>query len=387
MSDAAKRKPAAPASDREQALQRLLSEVRARRAEFAAQRRLSDDIVALLKQAGIFRSLVARRFGGDEDKPSDFYRLIERISAADGSTGWVASFGHAALYLSALPVPTLETIYADGPDVIFAGGLFPPRSAQPVDGGFEVSGRWSWGSGCTAASLIGVGIKIDDGSATGLPRMAVIPREKVSIVENWNVNGLRGTGSHDMVVEKVVVPEDWTFVRGGGSTLDTPLFGYPAMAIAAQVLAVVGLGVARAALDEVVAMAAGRFSITGGPRLADRAHVQIELARAEAQLRSARAFLYETTDQAYARLVAGEALNLEMQTLLRLGASNAAKVGADVARAAYVMSGTAGIFTDHPLACAVQDALVVPTHALLSEGTWQSAGRMLLGLEPAPGFP
>src|SRR5688572_15454998 len=215
MSDAAKRKPAAPASDREQALQRLLSEVRARRAEFAAQRRLSDDIVALLKQAGIFRSLVARRFGGNEDKPSDFYRLIERISAADGSTGWVASFGHAALYLSALPVPTLETIYADGPDVIFAGGLFPPRSAQPVDGGFEVSGRWSWGSGCTAASLIGVGIKIDDGSATGLPRMAVIPREKVSIVENWNVNGLRGTGSHDMVVEKVVVPEDWTFVRGG----------------------------------------------------------------------------------------------------------------------------------------------------------------------------
>jgi len=388
MPDVASRKPAAPASDREQALQRLLSEVRVRRAEFAAQRRLSDDVVALLKQAGVFRSLVARRFGGNEDKPSDFYRLIERISAADGSTGWVASFGHAALYLSALPVTTLETIYANGPDVIFAGGIFPPQSAMAVAGGFEVSGRWGWGSGCTAAALIGVGIKVDDGTPTsGLPRLAVLPREKVRIVDNWDVNGLRGTGSHDMIVEKVVVPREWTFVRGGRSSLETPLFRYPAMAIAAQVLAVVGLGVARAALDEVVAMAAGRTSITGGPRLAERAHVQIELARAEAQLRSARAFLYETTDQAYERLVAGEALDLETQTLLRLGASNAAKVGADVARAAYAMAGTAGIFTDHPLAQTLQDALVVPQHAFLSDGTWQSAGRLLLGLEPAPGFP
>lgn len=134
-------------------------------------------------------------------------------------------------------------------------------------------------------------------------------------------------------------------------------------------------------------MASARRSITGAPVLAERAHVQIELAKAEAQLRSARALLYETTDQAYDRLAAGGELDLEMRTLLRLGATNAAKVAADVARAAYTMSGTAGIFTDHPLACALQDALVVPQHAFISEGTWQSAGRLQLGLEPTPGFP
>ena len=374
--------------DRELALKRLLCEVRTRRAEFAARQRLSDDIVALLREIGIFRSLVARRFGGDEDKPSDFYRLIERISVADGSTGWVASFGHAAIYLSALPVKTLEMIYAQGPDVIFAGGLFPLHPARRVPGGFEVSGRWRWGSGCTAASLIGVGIRVEDGRrASDLPRLAVIPRGQVSIVENWDVNGLRGTGSHDMVVDKVVVGEDWTFIRGGGSSLDTPLFRYPALAMAAQVLAVVGLGVARGAVDEVLAMAGDHSSITGAPRLVDRAYVHIEIAKAEAQLRSARAFLYETTDQAYERLVAGGELDATTRTLLRLSATHAAQVGAEVARAAYAMCGTAGIFTDHPLAQALQDALVVPQHAFLAEGTWQSAGQSLLGLDTAPGFP
>lgn len=388
MFHAVRRLSQATAAERERALQRLLSEARARRREFARQRRLSGDIIALMRDAGVFRALVARRFGGDEQRPSDFYRLIERISVADGSTGWVASFGHAASYFAALPVKTLEQIYADGPDVIIAGGLFPPKPVPRVDGGFLVNGRWSWASGCTAADYLGVGIRVDDGSPeSGLPRMAVLPHEKATIIDNWEVNGLGGTGSHDIEVNNVVVPEDWTFIRGGGASLDTPLFRYPALAMASQVLAVVGLGTARAALDEAIAMAGERASITGGPRMAERAHVQIELARAEAQLRSARAFLYETTDQAYDRLVAGDELSLEMRTLLRLGATNAARTGADVARAAYTMCGTAGIFADHPLAQALQDALVVPTHAMLAEGTWQSAGRLLLGLETAPGFP
>jgi alkylation response protein AidB-like acyl-CoA dehydrogenase len=292
------------------------------------------------------------------------------------------------MYLSALPLSTLEQIYAGGPDVVFAGGIFPAQPAPRVDGGFRVSGRWSWGSGCTAASLIGVGITVEDGSpAGGLPRMAVIPRERVSIIDNWNVNGLRGTGSHDMAVDDVVVPEDWTFIRGSRSSLDTPLFRYPALAIAAQVLAVVGLGIARGALDEVVAIAGAHTSITGGPRLADRAHVQIELAKAEAALSSARAFLYETTDEAYEVLVAGKEIDVRMRTLLRLSATHGARVSADVTRAAYVMCGTTGIFSDHPLAQAMQDALVVPQHAFLAEGTWQSAGRVLLDLEATTGFP
>ena len=374
--------------DREHALTRLISQARARRAEFAAGQRLSDDIVALLKDVGVFRFLVARCFGGDEGSPSGFYRLIEQISAADGSTGWVASFGHGALYIAALPIPTLQAIYAHGPDVVVAGGLFPLQPATRVGDAFEVSGRWRWGSGCTAASLICVGIRGEDtDTSRGLPRVAVIPRECVRIVENWDVNGLKGTGSHDMVVERVRVREAWTFARGADATLDTPLFRYPVLALASQALAVVGLGVARSALDEVFEVATERLSTTGAPPPADRAHVQIEIAKAEAHLRSARAFLYDTTDEAYDTLVAGGELDIKMRTLLRLSATHAAHVSASVAHAAYAMCGTAGIFTKHPLAQALQDALVVPQHAFLSAGTWQSAGQSMLGTDVGPGFP
>ncbi len=365
----------------------LLDEIAARRAEFSARRQLSADIVEKLKAIGVYRALVAREFGGDEQSPAEFLRLIERISTADGSAGWVASFGVSALYLASLPRETIAAVYANGPDIVFAGGLFPPQNAVIVEGGFQVSGKWKFGSGSTGADLIGVGIKVEGGPQPGLPRMAVMPAEKVRIVPNWEVNGLQGTGSHDLVVEGVVVPEEWTFIRGSAATLEQPLFRYPSMGFAAQVLAVVGLGVARAALDEITAMAGGRGSITGAPVLADRAYVQIEIAKAEAALRSARAFFYEATESAWAKLVSGGTLAREDVNLIRLAASHAARVGSDVAGAAYMLSGTTGIYTDHPIARHVQDAMVVVQHAFLSEGTWQSAGRVLLGLDSPPGFP
>ena len=375
------------AMDAEGALVTLLREVRARHAEFANRQSISPDVIELMKTAGVYRALVAKRFGGEERTPSDFLRLIERISIADGSAGWVASFGFSAVYLSALPVPTLERLYADSPDVVFAGGIYPPQPAIAVDGGLRVTGRWPWGSGCTGASIIGVGIKTSDVSGGGLPRIAVMPRDRITIEANWDVNGLKGTGSHDIVVDGVVVPLEWTFVRGGGSSLETPLFRYPTMALAAQVLAVVGLGVARAALDEITAIASERASITGAPALADRAYVQTGIAKAEATLRSARAFFFEVTDEAFATLVAGNELDRKSTTLLRLACSHAARAGADVAQVAYTLSGTTGIFTASPIGRYLQDAIVVPQHAFLSEGTWQNAGRVFLGLDTPPGFP
>ena len=373
---------------RADALAEMLAAAKARHAEFAGQTCISADVVDLMKRAGVYRAMVAKRFGGDEMHPSDFLRLIETISQADGSSGWVASFGFSAVYLSSLPIETLEQMYANGPDVVFAGGIFPPQAALPVDGGLEVSGRWGWGSGCRGADLIGVGIKVSGSDpAGGLPLIAVMPASKVQIEENWNVIGMQGTGSHDMVVEKVVVPREWTFVRGGPSSLDTPLYRYPSMSLAAQVLAVVGLGVARTALDYLAEMTGGRTSITGAPVLADRAYVQTDVAKAEAALRSARAFFYETTDEAFAILQAGDELGREMRSLLRLAATNAAHVGAQVTNTVYRLAGTTGIVAGHPISRFMHDAMIVPQHAFLADGTWQNAGKVLLGLDSPPGFP
>jgi len=370
-------------------LPQLLADIRAGRAEFEKLGHVPAAMIERLKDVGVYRAMTAKHFGGDEMAPADFCRLIETIATADASTAWVASFGVSATYLAALPVETLRTIYADGPDLVFAGSPFPPQPATRAPDGLKINGRWKFGSGSMGASLIGVGITLADEAEGGpkLPRMAVLPRDKVSIEPNWDVIGLVATGSHDLVVHDAVVPEDWTFIRGGKPSLDAPLYRYPPLGLAAQVLAVVGLGVARAALDELAGNASGAKSITGAAKLIDRPYIHLELAKAEAILRSARAFFYDTTEDVWRTVVAGDPVTLKQATLVRLAASHAAHAGAEATRIAYTLSGTAGIFLNHPMSRYLRDAMVVPQHAFLNEGTYETAGRVMLTGDAQVGFP
>lgn len=363
----------------------LLDDVKSRRDEFHAQRYVSSDVIETLQGLGFYRAFVPEQFGGSGMHGADFLRLIERISEVDGSTGWVASFAFATKYLSSLPPSTLATIYADNPDVVFAGAIHPPQPARKVAGGFRVKGRWPFGSGCMGASLIGVGISIE-GESGGLPRMAVMPVDQVVIDQNWDAIGMAATGSHDIVVEDVFVPEDWVLVRGADATIDTPAYRYPSLIMSAQVLAVCGLGVARAALDHVISVADKSKSITGAPTLGDRVNVQLHLGESEAKLRSARAWFYELTDRTWAAAVAGRDLTRLENMEVRLAASHLARVGAEVARACVEMTGTMGIFNGNPLSRHLTDAMVTAQHAFLTEGTFINAGKVLVGQPPIPGY-
>lgn len=364
----------------------LLRDIRQRRKEFEAQKHISPDIIERFKAVGVYRALVAKRFGGDEKSPAEFCELIETIARADGSAGWVASFGIGGVYLAALPVETLTKLYAKGPDVVFAGGIFPPQPAELVEGGYRVNGRWSWGSGSMGAEVIGAGILPKNGDNSGLPRMAVMPRAQVSIEPNWDVMGLLGTGSHDIVVKDVIVPPEWTFVRGGASSLDTPLYRYPTLSFAAQVLTVVGLGIARAAIDEVLGMAAGRASVTGAPNLGERVYVQLEIAKIEAELRAARAWFYQAIDDVWQVLLKGDKPSDQLVSMLRLSTTHASRVSADVTRRAQMVSGGSGVYESCPLAAQVRDVQMITQHAFMGDITYQNAGAMLFGLKPLPGY-
>jgi alkylation response protein AidB-like acyl-CoA dehydrogenase len=371
-----------------EAFQKLLVEIRARARseEFDQQKFISQDVIEQFRELGVYRALVPKRFGGDERSPAEFCQMVEDISIADGSAGWVASFGMSPVYLAALPLETIKKIYADSPDVVFAGGIFPPQPASFVDGGLEVNGRWKFSSGCMGASLIGVGISPKNGEMLGLPRLAVMPREKVRIEETWNVVGLVGTGSHDVVVEGVVVPEEWTFVRGGPSNLDEPFFRYPSLSFATQVLSVVGLGVARAALDELSGLASGRISVTGAPSLSDRPLAQVEMAKAEASLRAARSWFYQAIDDAWDSVLAGVPVSVEQTNMLRLSSTHATRVAADVARTAQMLSGMSGVYRTSPLSRFVNDTQVITQHAFMGDMTYQNAGAIFFGNKPLPGY-
>ncbi|MGI6247523.1 MAG: acyl-CoA dehydrogenase family protein [Pseudochelatococcus sp.] len=382
--DSAHRGPAAaPAVDAEA----ILAEIRQRRLEFEAVRHVPQDIVRKLQQLGCYRAFVPRVFGGDERSPADFCRLLERIATADASTAWVASFGVSSVYLAGLPPESFAEIYGNDPDTVFAGALFPPRPARSNGDVLTVSGRWNYCSGVMGASIVGVGVKVEGWDDGGLPRMAVLPRARVTVDRNWDTIGLLATGSHDVVLENAEISRDWTFVRGGKSNREGAIFRYPAMAIAAQVLAVVGLGAAREALDALAELALGDGSITGAPLLAKRAYVQAELARGEAALAGARGYFYDSIEDAWRTLLAGDELGRQQRIRLRLAATNAAHAGAEVTRAAYVAGGTRSIIRNHPLGRAMNDAAAVAQHAFLGLGTWESAGGALLDQPGAPGYP
>lgn len=366
-------------------LEELLKTVELRRDDFGVQKSVPLDVIAEFKKAGIYRAATPKRFGGDALPPSDFLRIIERISAVDASAGWVASFG-SAVYLAALPLETQAELYADGPDIVFAGGLFPIQKVDRLPGGWNVTGEWKFSSGCRGADIIGVGLAGGDDS-NGRPLTALLRPSQVQIVENWDVIGLKGTGSNDLRVQDEFVKDEWTFIRGGKPTVDEPLYRYPAIAYAAQVLAAVNLGTGRAALDYAIQIGSGRSGITGAPKLADRAYYRIDIAKAEASLQSARAFFYEISDEVFASVTAGDPATDKQTALLRLASTHVAKVGAAAVQSAYTLCGTAAIYDSNPMQRYLRDASVVTQHAFLGDGIYDGAGAVLMDTPPSiPAF-
>ncbi|MBB5406748.1 alkylation response protein AidB-like acyl-CoA dehydrogenase [Paraburkholderia sp. HC6.4b] len=369
----------------------LITEVERRRDEFDAVSHVPRDMILKMKRAGIFRASTPKCFGGDALPPPQFLAMLERIAIADGSTAWVAAFGSANTYLASLPVETQARIYASGPDQVFAGGLYPLQPAERAPGGYVVSGQWRFASGCKGADWLGVGIggapgKVGDTNA-GKPFTAVFPASEVEIVDNWNVVGMQGTGSHDLRLKNKFVDEQWTFVRGGAPLIDEPLYRYPAVAYQAQVHAAVNLGLARAALDLLAGMSGVTRTTTGAPRLADRAYYRSGLAQAEANLRSARAFFFESAQTSWRTVMAGDPVSPSEANLLRLSATHAAHTCAEVVMQAYKMAGIGAIYRESRMQRMVRDSIVVTQHAFLGEGTYDASGALFVGIPPVTPYP
>ncbi|WP_374298336.1 acyl-CoA dehydrogenase family protein [Paracoccus sp. (in: a-proteobacteria)] len=369
----------------------LLSEIAARTDEIETGRHVPRDIVALMKAARIFRSSTPSRFGGDAMAPHHFLRMIDKIGTVDGSAAWVAAFGSANTYTAALPEAAQAIMYATGPDQVFAGGLHPVQQATRVDGGWRVSGRWKFASGCKGADWIGVGIAgVPQGAEPDAPptvMMAVAPASEVEIVECWDVSGMQGTGSHDTTVTDKVYSDMWICERGAPGIFDEPLYRYPAMAYQAQVHAACNLGLARAAIETAKQVSGAAKIAVGHARLCDRAYYLSSIAESEAKLRGARAFFYEAAEAAWDSLLRGDPVSLDENNMLRLSASNAAKVGAEVVQRCYTVAGMGVIAKSNPMQRHLRDAMVVTQHAAVTDMTFENAGRVLVGLDAPRGYP
>ena len=353
-------------------------------------RRLPAELVDALAAGGLFRMCLPRAVGGGETEPALMLEAIEEVARADGSAGWCAMIGATSGVVAGYLSEEVAAEIVGGDSRVVLGGVYAPMGRAAVaDGGYRVSGRWAFASGCEHCTwLMGGCVVQDDARARLLPggapesRLMLFPAAEARVIDTWTVSGLRGTGSHDIAVTDLFVPAGRAVSlatdrpRAPGALYRFPVFGLLALGIAA-----VALGIARRAIDELATLAAAKTPTGSRRRLAERAAVQAEVAEAEALLRAARAFLREAVAEAWASARKDSELPIPLRAMLRLAATHATAGAARAVDLMYRAGGGSAVYADSPLQRCFRDVHVVTQHMMVAPPTWELAGRILLGVD------
>ena len=351
-------------------------------------RRLPPEVVRALTDAGLFKVVVSRALGGEGASALTLLGVIEEVARADGSAGWCTMVGATSGLMSAfLEESVAREIYSPA-DAITCGVTAPMGRAIPVDGGFRVTGRWAFASGCEHSPWRMVGTLVAQDPPERLPsgapdvRCVLLRAEDTEVIDTWTTHGLRGTGSHDLGVKDVFVPASRTFsLFSTPMRQSEPIHRMPFLGVLASGVAAVSLGIARAAIDEFVTLARTKSSLGSKRGIAHRELVQMAVVQAEAKVRSARAFLHERIEAADAETAGGEPPSLPTRALLRVAACNAATESAAAVDLVYTAAGGTSIYATSPLQRCFRDVHVATQHVMVASSAATLAGRVLLGVE------
>jgi indole-3-acetate monooxygenase len=359
--------------------------------EIERTRRIPEPLLGRLHASRLFRMLLPRSAGGDEAEPAVYVAAIEELGRHDASIAWNVFVANS----SALIAPFLEpaanrAIFAD-PRAIVSWG--PPNAsrARAVDGGYRVTGQWDFSSGCRQASWMGVHCNVleADGSLRlnrfGRPtiRTLLFPASEATLLDTWNTIGLRGTASDSYRVDDVFVSEAFSSTREDPTLRreNGPLYAFTMQGLYAAGVAGVALGIARAMLSEFTALASRKVP-RGLPRLADSALVQADVARAEARLGSARAYLMETLSTIYARADDIAPIDVPDRARVRLACTNAIHGAAEVVDFAYKAAGVDAIFPGSPFERRFRDMHTLSQQIQARSAHFEQVGQVLLGVPP-----
>ena len=377
------------AIDYSERAQQMAPGLSARSDEIAASRELPADISSAFAEAGFYHLLVPTDLGGAEAHPGELVSMLEILSAADGSAGWCAMISSlTGLLAASLSEAHAREIY--GTFGVNTCGVVAPRGrADVVDGGYRVSGRWPFASGCTNADWVCGGAIVYEGDAPreaspGQPEshLMLFPIGDVQIHDTWHVAGLEGTGSHDIEVADVFVPEGRSVRLDRPPRIDRPLYRLPLLGVLAIGLSAVALGIGRRALDEFRELAQSKRP-TGSERpLAARAAAQEDAALAAAQLRAGRAYIDAAVAEAWQEAETGPVTTLEQRANLRLAAAYATRVSADAVDRLYTAAGGSSPYLASALQRCFRDIHVVTQHAMVARPIFEATGRVVLGNDP-----
>jgi alkylation response protein AidB-like acyl-CoA dehydrogenase len=371
----------------------LAPEIQSRGDEIAALRRLPPDLVRRLKAVGAFRMAMPKAWGGPEMSPREQCEVYEVLGAADASVAWCVKIGSDSGYFAAqLPDDAARVLYPDL-DFVSAGQVPPNGFGERVDGGYRLSGHWTFGSGSTHADVIMGGFLVTENGKPvmrdGAPqaRIALAPASTFEILDTWHSTGLAGSGSNDYRVSDLFVPESHTLAQDDPPRRPEPLYCYFGMFLASW--HGIGLGLARRAIDAAIAVADRKLHIFPPPPmpLRQRPHARVALAKAEMAWRAARAFTYETADRIWDEAQTTGQISPDTRRAMALSLSHAFRMARDVSQMMYDLVGPTAVFaTKTPLDRLLRDAITMSEHLLLSDSFLEMVGAGIVGERPAIGW-
>ena len=370
-------------------LQPVLAE---RVAEADGLRRVPDATIADFRDAGFFRMLQPARWSGLEVDPPVFFDVQTTIAAACPSSAWVLGvLAVHAWQLALFPEEAQDDVWGVDPSVLVSSSYAPTgKVARQDSGGFRLSGRWSFSSGCDHAEWAFLGGMVPPAAPDGRPEMRtfLVPRRDYRIDDTWHVMGLKGTGSKDVVIEDAFVPEHRThrlvdgFKRSspGNQVNKAPLYRLPFGQVFVRSVSTTAIGIAQGALDAYRKNTASRIAASDGAKVALDPSAQVVAAHAAATIEDLRATLHRNFGELMAQARAGEEMPLERRLKFRLDSALAVERSLEVVDALFTESGGRAIFTGSPLLRFFLDIHAARAHyANNPEKPSRNLGGILLG--------
>lgn len=354
-------------------------------------RSIPEPLLTELHNSRLLRMLLPHSAGGDQVDPVTYYRSIELVSRHDASIGWNLFVGNSSALIAPFLAPDIAREIWSDPRALIAWG--PPNQcrATAVPGGYRVTGRWDFASGCRQASWIGCHCNVvePDGQLRlnrfGRPtvRTLLFPSTKVTLLDTWHTIGLRGTASDSYTTEDLFVPEAYSSTREDPTLRREPgpLYAFTMQGLYAIGVAGCAGGTARTMLDDFIALA-GKKTPRGLARLADQPSLQGDIGRAEARLGSAAAYVCETLADVYGRADDREIIDVRDRGRVRLASANAIHAAIEVADFVYKAAGVDAIFKGSGFERRFRDIHTLSQQIQARGAHFEAVGQILLGNPP-----
>lgn len=370
------------------AVARITPVIQKHSGEAEERRRQSDAVIQAIREEGLLDLWAPREYGGQEAGITTFMEVVEAMARVDASTAWVyANIAAGNCVGGFLTGAGGKTIWQDGLGKAMPGSIAPTGRAVAVEGGYRLTGRWALSSGCMHGDWLGAAGFVFDGDEMRMGpegpefRFFGVRGSDIEVIDTWHSLGLRGTGSNDYAVSDIFVPEELTFpVFTQLPQTSGALYRAGIMPLFSLALAPVLIGIARQAIDSFVELAKSKTPTLSQTGLAVRPTIHADVARVEAQLGAARAYVYESAAEVTASSVPGQMLPEHVEQKRLLACTYAAESCCEVVDKVFNLAGATAIRQGQVLERCLRDVHTASQHLLNSPTWWEKTGQSYFGM-------